>query len=120
MTTPQVKFYKLKTGENLVAFELESTELFYRLRRPLSFTVENEPLSGRQMLDVREWIPPIVCNTDEITLPKEFVMLSTEVKDSFRAEFDEASQFLYNVEPRHRKKREDVPLMLKDPSTKPN
>lgn len=118
--TQQVRYYKLKSGENLVAFELENSDLHYRLRRPLSFTVENEPLSGRQMLDVREWVPPIVCNTDEINLAKEYVMFSTEVKDSFRAEFDEASEFLYNVEPRHKKPREDVPIMLKDPSTKPN
>lgn len=119
--TPPVKFYKLKTGENLVAFELENADSFYRLRRPLSFTVENEPLSGRQMLDVREWIPPIVCNTDEICLPKEYVMFSTDVKESFRDEFNHASQYLYNVEPRHKKsRREDVPMMLKDPSVKPN
>jgi hypothetical protein len=119
---PAIRFYKLKTNEDIVAFELESTELYYRIRRPLAFSVENEVMGGRQMLNVREWLPPIVCGTDEVFLPKEYVLFATEVRESFKDEFTHAVEFLYNVSPRKRssRSREDIPMMLKDPSTKPN
>ena len=119
-----IKFYKLKTNEDIVAFELENLEGRYHIGRPLVFTVENEIMSGRQLLNVREWIPPIVCNTDEIYLSKEYVMFSTDVKDSFKEEFIHATEYLYSVEavkkPRNTKSNNIVPFMLKDPSTKPN
>jgi hypothetical protein len=57
-----------------------------------------------------------------VYLPKEHVMLSTEVRDSFKDEFIHAVEYLYNVTPRKKanRSREDIPMMLKDPSTKPN
>jgi len=118
-----IKFYKLKTNEDIVAYEVNTSDSFYEIRRPLVISVENEIQSGRQMLDAREWIPPIVCRTDTIFLPKDFVIFSTDIRDSFREEFEEVVEFLYNVEPRPKKGRsrgKDIPLMLKDPSTKPN
>lgn len=124
---PVIKFYKLKNLEDIVAYELESTdENFYRVKRPLAFSVENEPESGRQMLNVREWIPPIVSAVEEILLPKAFVLFSTDVRDSFKEEFTDAVNYLYGVTPRKKstasKSAKVVPFasILKDPSTKPN
>lgn len=116
-----IKFYKLKTNEDIVAYEVENTEFCYKISRPLAFTVQNEVQGGRQMLDVREWIPPIVCANDTVYLPKEYVMFSTEVKESFKEEFRDATEFLYSVTPKKvTVKDSDILLMLKDPSTKPN
>jgi hypothetical protein len=121
MNTPfPIKFYKLKTNEDIVAYEVRVEKGHIQIKRPLSFTVENEVMGGRQMLNVREWIPPIVAANDTVFLPKEFIMFSTDVKDSFKEEFMSATEFLYNVTPRKPNKSKDVPLMLKDPSTKPN
>lgn len=119
---PTIKFYKLKTNEDIVAFELQVCKGHYRIRRPLAFTVENEVMGGRQMLNVREWLPPIVCGTDEVFLPKEFVLITTEVRESFKNEFIHAVNYLYEVTPRKKptRSRDDIPMMLKDPSTKPN
>jgi hypothetical protein len=123
-TPPVIRFYKLKTNEDIVAFELESLDGLFRIRRPLSISVDNEVMGGRQLLNVREWVPPIVCSTDEIYLPKEYVMFSTDVKESFKEEFIHATEYLYSVEsvkkPRNTKSDNAIPLMLKDPSTKPN
>jgi len=121
-TEPMVKFYKLKSGENVVGYDMGENETSYKVRRPLSFTVESDVMSGRQMLDVKEWLPPIVCATDETHIPKEFVLLVTDVKPTFKEEFDEASKFLYNVEAVRKKSRKtaDNVTMLRDPSTKPN
>lgn len=121
--TATIKFYKLKTNEDIVAFEVEVCNDHIKISRPLAFTVENEVMAGKQMLNVREWVPPIVCANDTILLPKEFIMFSTDVRESFKDEFIHATEFLYNVEPRkptRSKSDKVVPLMLKDPSNKPN
>jgi len=124
-TTP-IKFYKLRNSEDIVAYEVQITETHYHIRRPLSFSVENEVLAGRQMLNVREWIPPIVCANDSVILPKEEVLFSMDVKVSFRDEFIHATDYLYSVEAKpkkmHKHPKDDgvVPVILKDPSTKPN
>jgi hypothetical protein len=124
MNNLPIKFYKLKTNEDIVAFEVEVKKGHIKIRRPLAFTVENEVMAGRQMLNVREWVPPIVCANDTIFLPKEFIIFSTDVRDSFREEFIHATEFLYSVEPRKtpKKSKEDkiVPFLLRDPSVKPN
>lgn len=120
-----VRFYKLKNGENLVAFEVKDERDHYTISRPLSFTVDNEVGGGRQMLNVKEWLPPIVCSSDSVMLLKEFVMFSTAVKESFKEEFDYASEYLYSVEAVKKSRRtqsptDPIPVMLRDPSTKPN
>lgn len=126
---PVIKFYKLKTLEDIVAYELETAEQnFIRIKRPLAFSVENEDGTGRQMLNVREWIPPIVSSVDEILLPKEYVLFSTEVRESFKEEFIDAVNYLYGVVPKPRNSKKSsssgkiVPFvsMMKDPSSKPN
>lgn len=118
---PVIKFYKLKTNEDIVAFEEEDANGFYKIRRPIAFTVDNEVIAGKQLLNVREWVPPIVCANDTVYLPKEFVMFSTDVKDTFKEEFTEATDFLYNITPKKRGRTPDMnPLILKDPSNKPN
>lgn len=123
MQQPTIKFYKLKTNEDIVAYELQVTKGHFQIKRPLSVRVDNEIVAGRQMLDVREWVPPIVCAVDTIFLPKELVIFSTDVRESFKEEFTDAVEFLYNVTPREKPKKDSnkvVPFLLKDPSTKPN
>lgn len=126
---PNIKFFKLKNLEDIVAYELPSTQEGYiRLHRPLVIFVENEIETGRQMLNVREWIPPIVSAVEEIMLSEDYVLFSTEVRDSFKEEFIEAVNYLYSVTPRRKKQNSSkssskvVPFasILKDPSNKPN
>lgn len=126
-----VKFIKLKNGQDLVAYILSEDDKVITLKRPLAFTVENEPMYGRQMLNVHEWVAPIVAATDTVPLDKDFVIFVTEVKDSFRLEFKDAVEYLYGVTPRKRDRSRSseanaagkvIPFasMMKDPSGKPN
>lgn len=124
-----VKLIKLKNGEDLVAYLVSETDTQIVLKRPLAFTIENEPMYGRQMLNVREWVAPIVAATDTIPLDKDFVIFVTEVKDTFMSEFKDAVEYLYGVTPRKRDRKgvansegKVVPFaaMMKDPSGKPN
>jgi hypothetical protein len=125
-----VKLIKLKNGEDIVAYLLNETDTQITVKRPLAFSIENEPMYGRQMLNVREWIAPIVAATDTIPLDKDFIIYITDVKESFVEEFKEAVAYLYGVTPRKRSSKRDtveasgkvVPFasMMKDPSGKPN
>ena len=124
---PIIKFYKLNTLEDIVAYQLEETDTHYRIRRPLAFRVENEMVTGRQMLNVREWIPPIVSAVEEINLPKTLVVFTTDVRDSFKEEFRDAVEYLYGVTPKKRVKTAEkgskvVPFasLMKDTSDKPH
>ena len=126
---PIIKFYKLKNLEDIVAYELESQNPdFVRVKRPLAFTVDNEVSSGRQMLNVREWIPPIVSSVEEVFIPKEFIIFTTDVRDSFKGEFKDAVEYLYGVTPKKREKESKsktgkvVPFaaLMKDTSDKPH
>lgn len=122
-----IKFYKLNTLEDIVAYQIEETETHYRIRRPLAFRVENEVITGRQMLNVREWIPPIVSSVEEINLPKSVVIFTTDVRDSFKEEFQDAVNYLYGVTPKKRPKSPEkaanvIPFasLMKDTSDKPH
>lgn len=120
-----IKFLKVRTGEDLVAYLTEEGEGFYRIRRPLVFSVENEVMAGRQLLNVREWIPPIVSSVEEITIPREWVIFITDVKDSFKLEFKDAVNYLYGVTPRKRSKPSSADVIpfasiMKDTSDKPH
>lgn len=125
-----IKLIKLKNGEDLVAFLLNETDTHLTLKQPLAFSIENEPAYGRQMLNVREWVAPIVAISDTIPIEKEFVVFITDVKESFIEEFKDAVGYLYGVTPKKRTTRRDaaeisgkvVPFasFMKDPSDKPN
>jgi hypothetical protein len=120
MSPTNIKFYKLKTNEDLVAFEEEDNGEAYKIRRPLSFFVENENGAGRQMLNVKEWVPPIVCANDTVYLSKELVMFSMDVKETFKEEFIRATDHLYNITPKRADQKNLHPVLLRDPSNKPN
>lgn len=122
-----VKLIKLKNGEDLVAYLIDENEKQIQVRKPLAFTIENEPMYGRQMLNVREWVAPIVAISDTVPLDKDFIIFITDVKESFVAEYKDAVEYLYGVTPRKREKTKDhvgkvVPFasLMKDPSGKPN
>ena len=125
-----IKLLKLKNGEDIVAYLMEESDTQVTLKRPLAFTIENEPMLGRQMLNVREWVAPIVAASDTIPLDKDFIIFVTDVKESFAEEFKEAVNYLYGVTPKKRTTKRDsmeaggkiVPFasMMKDPSGKPN
>ena len=122
-----VKLIKLKNGEDLVAYLIDENEKQIQVRKPLAFTIENEPMYGRQMLNVREWVAPIVAISDTVPLDKDFIIFITDVKESFVAEYKDAVEYLYGVTPRKREKSKDpvgkvVPFasLMKYPSGKPN
>jgi hypothetical protein len=124
-----VKFIKLRHGEDLIAYLIEETDAEVRLKRPLSIRIENNYATGRQMMDIREWLPPIVTDVEEINISKTDIMVMTGVRDVFRDEFEEVVNYFYAV--RSKKKIDKniggddddnkvIPFILRDTSNKLN
>ena len=97
-----IKFFKLKSGDNLISFVLEENETSFVLKRPIVVEIENDLNSGRQIIDAREWIPPLICTVDQISLSKDRIEFSSEVQDHFKPNYKNAVEFLYSVEPKEK------------------
>lgn len=121
------RFYKLMTGEDIVAYELLEDEESYELMRPLAIHIDTNPILGKAFLHVREWIPPVATKGDTLIISKKLVMLTMECNDEFKAEFKEFSDYFYEVQMGQMKKdikkqdekkkdRKVVPFMIPDDS----
>lgn len=121
------RFYKLMTGEDIVAYELLEDEESYELMRPLAIHIDTNPIIGKAFLHVREWIPPVATKGDTLVISKKLVMLTMECNNEFKAEFKEFSDYFYEVQMGQMKKdikkqdekkkdRKVVPFMIPDDS----
>lgn len=121
-------YYKLTTGEDVVAYELAVGDSHIKIKQPMAVFIENNFLVGKQLLNVREWIPPIITVADELELPKSLIMFSLACNESFALEFKDLVDYFYNVTPVKRKRarvksenteegdqdRKVIPFMFKD------
>lgn len=123
------RFYKLMTGEDIVAYELLEDEENYELKRPLAIHIDTNPILGKAFLHVREWIPPVATKGDTLLISKKLVMLTMECNDEFKAEFKEFSDYFYEVQmgqmkqdikkPEKEEKKEErkvIPFLIRDDS----
>ena len=102
-----IKFFKLNSGEDLVAYFVSETESTVIIKRPLSISIENEFESARQLISIKEWIPPIVTLLDEVEISKELLMFNPmDVKETFAVEYEDVCNFFYSVKPKPKPRRE--------------
>jgi hypothetical protein len=119
-------FLKLRSGDDIVGYLLPKTEphTHHHLSRPLHINVETDLASGRQMIEVKECLPPILVELENMSFAIEDVVILTPIRDSFREELDSVIKLFYSVKPvprdRARVKREDgdkiVPFIGRDSS----
>jgi hypothetical protein len=102
---PVAKFYKLVNGQDIVAYELSETESHILIKQPMAIVIENDFTGARQLLNVREWLPPIVTKSDEVQLPKIQIMFILDVNETFKEEFKDVVAFFYGVQPKKRRAR---------------
>jgi hypothetical protein len=102
--SPEIKFIKLRNGSDIVAFILSENESSIHIKRPLYVQVENDFQNGRQMVDVREFLPPIITDAEDVVIPKSDVMTISTVRQSFKDEFNDVVNYFYSVKPRKRDK----------------
>lgn len=98
------KFIKLNNGEDIVAYVLEENDKFIRIQKPMEVHIDNDLPTARQMLNVREWIPPLIVKTDTVDLPMDYVLLVMELTEHFHTEFGDIVSYFYSVTPRDKKK----------------
>lgn len=107
----EIMFFKLASGEDLVAYLVSQTEETFTVKRPLSVLIENEFETARQLIQIREWLPPIVVKFDEIELPKDILVCMMETRDSFKDEYIDVCNYFYAVKP---KPKERIEKRLKE------
>lgn len=93
------KFIKLKNGEDIVAYVLEDTDEYIRVQKPMEVHLHNDLPTAKQILNVREWIPPLIVKVDTVDVPKSQVLLVMELTDSFQTEFTSIVEYFYAVKP---------------------
>ena len=92
-------FIKLKNGDDIVGYVVHRDESSIKLKRPLVVWVDNDMDSGRQYLQVREWIPPIVVTSDETDISLSDIMLTMDVLERFHKEYGDVAEYFYDVTP---------------------
>lgn len=103
-----VRFFKLHNGQDLVGYLAKESDNSVIIQRPLVVNIENDFMNARQMLNVREWLPPIITKLDEVELPKELVLLIAEVNDTFAEDFKEVINYFYGVKPKKRERNKSA------------
>jgi len=103
---PTPIFYKLTTGEDIVAYQLSETQHTLLIKQPMVILVENDFGAARQLLNVREWLPPVITKKDEVSLPKKLIVFSIEVNAEFKEEFKQVVAYFYGVKPKRKARRE--------------
>lgn len=93
------KFIKMMNGEDIVAYVLEENEHFIRIQKPMEVHIQNDLPSAKQMLNVREWIPPLIVKVDVVEIPLTQVLMVMELTDSFQREFADIISYFYSVKP---------------------
>lgn len=97
MMSNNIKFIRLSTGEEVVA-EITEVEGKLNLKYPLIVEVETFMEEGRQLLYMKEYLPQSVVSVKEVAIPADIVLLSVPVSDDFLEQYNQATEFFYNLE----------------------
>lgn len=129
LNTDTIRFIKFRYGEDVVGFVVGETKTHITIRRPLAVHIQNDFNSGRQLLEVREWLPPILTEVEKADIKKTDIMIITNIRESFKDEIVNLINYFYGVRPKKQitKALVDsangenvIPFYGKDNSTKPN
>jgi hypothetical protein len=103
----QIKFLKLRTGEDIVAYTEDDGD-FVKVRRPVVIIIENIFEEARQLLNVREWLPLIVVRDESISLSRTEIVASLDVNDEFLEQYKELCEMFFDTKPTIKKKKKKV------------
>jgi len=111
--TEEIKFLKLRNGEDLVAkVTVDGDKLV--LNRPVAIMIENIYEEGRQLLNVREWLPPTVVLSDTATILSSEVLATMEINPEFLEQYDEICEMFFDNKPVIKKKTKAKSLTSDD------
>lgn len=99
----QIKFLKLRNGEDLVAYVQEEGKN-YIVRRPVAIIIENIFEEAKQLLNIREWLPLTVVEGESTSLPKTEVISIMNVNEEFIEQYHEMCEMFFDNKPSFKKK----------------
>lgn len=111
--TEEIKFLKLRNGEDLVAKVTADGDTLV-LKRPVAIMIENIYEEGRQLLNVREWLPPTVVLSDTATIPSCEVIATLEINPEFVEQYEEICEMFFDNKPVIKKKTKAKSLSSDD------
>jgi hypothetical protein len=105
--TEEIKFLKLRNGEDLVASVVIENESI-TLTRPVCIMVENMYEEGRQILNVREWLPPSVVTSESITIDRSEIIATLDISEDFLEQYKDICEMFFDNKPVVKKKAKRV------------
>lgn len=100
----QIKFVKLRNGEDLVA-SVKVDGDNYILTRPVAIMIENIFEEAKQLLNVREWLPLTIVSADSTTLDKSEVIVLLDVNEDFIEQYHEICEMFFDNKPTIKKNK---------------
>lgn len=90
-----VRLIKMKNGEDIIAFVEDHGE-FLELTRPIELLFQSmDEVDSEQVVSVREWLPPLIADTESVTISKNDVLFVVEVKKNFKDHFTTISKMFF-------------------------
>jgi hypothetical protein len=113
MTEPEnkdIRLIKLKNGDDVIAYmtggPIDSQVM---LRRPVLIFVDSYPEEGRSVINVKEWLHPMLAAKDETPLRNEDILFIAEVNPEFVDEYVNIANIFYTkMKPKIRKGFKEV------------
>jgi len=94
-STETVRFIRLRSGDDLVAFTIElPTSLV--IRRPIGVAVETLIEVNKQIVTMYEWLSPAIADYETLTIDMNDVLFCLPVQVEFETKYLEMSDILFD------------------------
>lgn len=94
-TSEKVRFIRLRSGDDLVAFTIElPTSLV--IRRPIGVAIETLMEINKQIVTMYEWLSPAIAEYETLTIDMNDVMFCLPVQVDFETRYLEMSDILFD------------------------
>ena len=95
MNEDSVRLVKLQNGDDVISF-VEDHGDYLKLIRPIQLMFESlDEIDSEQVVNVREWLPPLIADTEYVMIRKSDVLFAVEVKKHFSEHFMTVSKMFF-------------------------
>lgn len=95
----QVHFFRLRSGDDVVAKIQEESEYTITLLEPMIVETETIMDEGRQILFMKEYLPQAIILDKSVTLEKDEILFVKMINPDFIEQYTIACDFFYGSKP---------------------
>lgn len=107
-----IRFIKLKNGDDLVAYVKELPDNKTEIARPIQMIFEViDEVDDQQILSMKEWLPPLVVQSDSVVIDSSEIMFTTKLKRAFLDHFINLSGLIFDYDTMAELNREKKKLL---------